>query len=130
MLDSGISILKGIVELRKKGIFSGAFIMKCQYLPAMVPFKAVDLQFEDKAMVECNPNSCKFDGKNNFVWGIKHSDWSMKIMSKRGALVSDDMSKKGSRNWIDELQKNFDWHIGYQHIVDDCNNLHHTVHMF
>ncbi len=61
MLDSGFCVLKGIVELRKKGIFAGALIKTHQFWPALVPGKAIDLHFEGKAIRECDTILGKFN---------------------------------------------------------------------
>ncbi len=135
VLDSGFCVLKGIVELRKKGIFAGALIKKRRFWPAMVPGKAIDLHFEGKAVGECDAISGKLDSVKYLLWGMKEPDYVMKIMATGGALVSDDNCKKVSRKWTDNdgekqaqftYKKPFDWHFRYHHIVDDHNNLRHS----
>ena len=37
IIDSGFCVLKGLIKLRKKGIFSCAVIKKRRYWPSMVP---------------------------------------------------------------------------------------------
>ena len=37
VLDSGLCVLKGLIELKKQGLFACALIKKCHYLPNMVP---------------------------------------------------------------------------------------------
>ncbi len=48
ILDSGFCVLKGIVELKKEGIFAGALINKHQYWPVLVPGEAINSHFQSK----------------------------------------------------------------------------------
>ena len=41
ILDSSFCVLKGLIKLRKKGIFSYAIIKKRRYRPSMVPGKSM-----------------------------------------------------------------------------------------
>ena len=45
IIDSGFCVLKGLVQLRKKGVFACAFIKKRRYWPAMVPSKEMEDRF-------------------------------------------------------------------------------------
>ena len=42
VLDSGICILQGIIDLRKVGVFSAAVIKKRRYWPRHVPDQKID----------------------------------------------------------------------------------------
>ncbi len=48
ILDSGFCVLKGIIELKKEGIFAGALIKKHCEWPSLVPGESIDLYFQSK----------------------------------------------------------------------------------
>ncbi len=48
VLDSGFCVLRGIVELKKRGTFATALIKKICYWPTMVPGKAINSYFDNK----------------------------------------------------------------------------------
>ncbi len=136
VLDSGFCVLKGIVELKKKGIFAAALIKKRRYWPAFVPGKAMDSHFNNKQVGECDAISGVLDEEKYFIWGMKEPDYVMKIMASGGGLISDDNCKTVRRKWNDrngvaqqatfQYTRPFDWHFRYRHIVDDHNNLRHS----
>ena len=45
ILDYGFCVLKGLIQLRKKGIFSCAVVKKRRYWPSMVPGKEMEDHF-------------------------------------------------------------------------------------
>ena len=45
ILDSGFCVLKGLIWLRKKGIFDYAVIKKRRYWPSVVPGKDIEDHF-------------------------------------------------------------------------------------
>jgi hypothetical protein len=55
VLDSGFCVLKGIIELRKNGLFGCALIKKRRYWPAGVPRDAMQ-QFFDANGVNVGDN--------------------------------------------------------------------------
>jgi hypothetical protein len=46
ILDSGFCVLRGIVELQKKGVFAAAVIKMRKYWPKYVPGDAIDEKME------------------------------------------------------------------------------------
>ena len=44
-IDSSLYVLKGLIQLRKKGIFACAIINKIRYRPSMVPGKDMEYNF-------------------------------------------------------------------------------------
>ena len=48
IMDIGFYVTKGLVELRKKGIFGSAIIKKCRYWPANIKGDAIDAHFASK----------------------------------------------------------------------------------
>ena len=52
VLDSGFCVLKGIVELKKRGVFAAALIKKRRYWPKHIDGDAIATFFEDKQVGE------------------------------------------------------------------------------
>jgi hypothetical protein len=50
ILDSGFCVLKGIVELMKRGVFASALIKKRRYWPKDVPGEDIKRELDDKAI--------------------------------------------------------------------------------
>jgi len=50
ILDSGLCVLKGIVELMKKGVYAGALIKKRRYWPKFIKGDAMDSRMKDDAV--------------------------------------------------------------------------------
>ncbi len=100
ILDSGFCILKGIVELKKEGIFAGAMIKKHCYWPSLVPGEAIDLHFQSKDVGDMDIFAGNLDGVEYFIWEMKEPDYIMKIMGTGGALVTDGC-KEVWRKWTD-----------------------------
>lgn len=136
VLDSGFCMLKGIVELKKRGIFVGALIKKNCYLPILFSENAINSHFNNKPVGECDAISLVLDEEKFFIPGMKEPDYIMKIMASGGALISDDKCKNVTMKWTngDDMAKQvhlqnmqqFDWHLWHCHIVDDHNNSCHS----
>ena len=100
ILDSGFCVLKGIVEVKKKGIFAGASIKKRRYWPLLVPGEAINLHFQSKNVGDTDVLAGNLDGVEYFIWGMKEPDYIMKIMGTGGTLVTDGC-KEARRKWTD-----------------------------
>lgn len=48
VLDSGFCVLKGILELQIRGVYSGALIKKCRYWPKRVDGDSIIVHIMDK----------------------------------------------------------------------------------
>ena len=48
IMDSGFCVTKGLVQLRKKGVFGSALIKKCRYWPADIKGDAINAHFDSK----------------------------------------------------------------------------------
>eukprot|EP00956_Cyclotella_meneghiniana_P035814 scaffold118478_cov62-Cyclotella_meneghiniana.AAC.7 len=132
VLDSGFCVLKAIVGLFRRGLFSGALIKKRRYWPTLVPGDAIDRKFDGKAVGEVDAVSGILDNVDYKLFGMKEPDYVMKIMATGGVLQSDDSCKTAQRGngataTSFQYTKPFDWHFRYRHAVDDHNNLRHAV---
>jgi hypothetical protein len=138
VLDSGFCVLKGIIELRKNGLFGCALIKKRRYWPAGVPGDAMQ-QFFDADGVNVGDNHAivgTMDGVAYNLWGMKEPDYVMRMMVTGGLLAVFDTCKEALRKWTEggiEVVRRFkyacpfDWHFRYRHAVDDHNNLRHAL---
>jgi hypothetical protein len=134
VLDSGFCVLKGIIELRKNGLFGCALIKKRRYWPAGVPGDAMQ-QFFDADGVNVGDNHAiagTMNGVMYNLWGMKEPDYVMRMMATGGPLAGYETCKEALRKWTEggiEVVRRFryacpfDWHFRYRHAVDDHNNL-------
>ena len=54
VLDSGFCILKGIIELKKRGVYASALIKKCLYWPKYIKGNGIKSHFDDKDVGDCD----------------------------------------------------------------------------
>jgi hypothetical protein len=136
ILDSGFCVLRGIVELRKKGVFAAAVIKKRKYWPKHVPGDAIDSLMESAEVGDCNSLAGVLEGVPYDLFAMKDSGYTMKIMSTYGSLLVKDGQKDSIRNYKNaegvNVTKKFKYtepfanHFLYRHCVDDHNNLRHS----
>jgi hypothetical protein len=137
ILDSGFCVLKGIVELFKRGVYAGAVIKKRRYWPKHIPGDAIDLHMDKKDIGAAASLTGKLDGVNYTVFAMKEPDYTSKIMATYGSLASDDRWEMRSRRVTKSdgtVEKKyfkyilpFQNHFTYRHAVDDHNNHRHQV---
>jgi hypothetical protein len=134
VLDSGFCALKGIIELHKNGLFGCVLIKKQRYWPAGVPGDAMQQLF-DADGVNVGDNHAiagRMDEVAYNFWGVKESDYVMRMMSLGGPLAAYETCKEAVRKWKEGRIKvicqfkyacPFDWHFRYCHAANDHNNL-------
>ena len=140
VLNSGFCVLKGIIKLRKTGLFGCALIKKRRYWPAGILGNAMQ-QFFDANGVNVGDNhdhaiAGTMDGMAYNLWGMKEPDYAMRMMAMGGPLAVYETCKEALRKWtkggIEVIRRfryacPFDWHFHYRHAVDDHNNLRHAL---
>ena len=129
ILDSGFCVLKGIIELRKKGVFGAALIKKRRYWPKFVKGDDNIKQFEDKEIGYSDSLPGKMDGVSFDIFAMKEPDYLMQIMSTYG--TNERVGADKTQNYLyngEERRKEFQYpevvhnHFKYRHAVDDHNN--------
>ena len=90
ILDSGFCVLKGIVELYKKGVYAGAVIKKRRYWPKHVPGDAIDHHMNSKNIGDAGSLVGKLDGVDYTIFAMKEPDYTSKIMANYGSLAVDE----------------------------------------
>jgi hypothetical protein len=136
ILDSGFCVLKGLVALKKAGLYACAVIKKRRFWPYLVPGEAMDRWFDEREMGESAGISGKLDGEDYFLWGLKEPSYVMKMMATGGPLIVNDDCEPQKRYWTEggvhqskmtQLPLPYHWHYKYRHAVDDHNNLRHSL---
>lgn len=135
VLDSGFCVLKGIVELRKVGVFGAALIKKRRYWPKHIDGDAIQRHFADKDVGDADVWRGKLDGIPFRIYCMKEPDYIMSLMSSYGTLdeIEDGMTQRDYVGTNGQKQrKTFKYteiiynHYHYRHYVDDHNNKRHN----
>ncbi len=62
VLDSGFCILKGIIELKKHGVYACALIKKRRFWPTIIPGDEIDHHMEESEVGTCKAMKGEIDG--------------------------------------------------------------------
>ena len=81
ILDSGFCVLKGIIELRKKGVFASALIKKGNDIKA---------HFKNKNVGDANSWAGTLDNIPFHVYAMEELDYTMSLMSTYGTNEHDN----------------------------------------
>ena len=68
---SGFCVLKGLIQLRKKGVFPCAFIKKIRYWYSLVPGKEMEDNFGEVEVGETDSIQVTVDDIIYNLWGLK-----------------------------------------------------------
>ena len=90
ILDSGFCVLKGLIKLRKKGIFACAVINKRIYWPSMVSVKDIEDNFGEVEVGEIDTIQGTVDDIIYNLWVTKEPNYVMKMMATGSILLVDD----------------------------------------
>ena len=131
VLDSGFCVLKGLIALKKMGVFAHAVIKKRRYWPKYIPGDAIDERMANKPIGEVDCLSGVLENEPYNVYCMKEPDYVMKLMATYGSLTYHDDEKENVRIVNNEThkfkyKKPFSDHFKYRHSVDDHNNLRHS----
>ena len=134
ILNSGFCVLKGIIELRKKGVFASALIKMWQYWPKYIKGDDIKAHFENKNMGDAGSWAETLDNIPFHVYTMKEPDYVMPLMSTYETNDHDN-GKETQRDWKEgatmksvtfkypEVIHN---HIMFRHAVDDHNGKQHS----
>ena len=84
VLDSGFCVLKGIVELKKRGVYASALIKKRHYWPKYIKGDDIKSHFDGKDVGNCDSWKGQMDEVDFHVYAMKEPDYVMSIMSTYG----------------------------------------------
>ena len=130
VLDSGFRVLKGIVELKKRGVYASALIKKRRYWPKYIKGDDIKSHFDGKDVGDCDSWKGQMDEVDFHVYAMKEPDYVMSIMSTYG--TNQRTGKETQRELVGGGRKKFSYpkvignHFLYQHSVDDHNNKRHS----
>ena len=130
ILDSGFCVLRGIIELKKRGVYASALIKKRKYWPKHIKGAEIKAHFDGKDVGDCDSWKGMMEEVPFHVYAMKEPDYIMSLMSTYGTNLRT--GKETSREWVDSsgVKKNVKFHypevVGnhflYQNSVDDHNN--------
>ena len=84
ILDSSFFVLKGIIELRKKGVFASVLIKKQQYWPRYIRGDEIKAHFAHKEVGDTDSWAGKLDDVPFHLYSMKEPDYVMSLMSTYG----------------------------------------------
>ena len=96
VLDSGFCVLKGIVELKKRGVYASALIKKRKYWPKYIKGDAIKQQhFDDKDVGDCDSWKGNMDKVPFHVeYAMKEPDYVMSLMLTYGTNLRNGKENK------------------------------------
>lgn len=137
ILDSGFCVLQGIIELRKVGVFATAFIKKRRYWPKYVPGDAIESKMKTKEIGETDSVNGKLDGFKYNLFAMKDNIYVVKLMATWGSLTISPRQEStrryqtnadGTRTSLHfKYTQPFALYYQHRHVVDDHNNLRHSL---
>ena len=111
VLDSGFCVLKGIIELKKRGVYMSALIKKRCYWPKYINGDDIKSHFDDKNVGDCNAWKGQKDEVDFHVYAMKEPNYVMSIMSTYG--TNQQMGKEMQHELVGGELKQFlyrrDW---------------------
>ncbi len=130
VLDSGFCVLKGIIELKKRGVFAAALIKKRRYWPKYVKGDEIKQHFNDKEVGDVDAIEGSLDEQTFHFYGMKEPDYIMLMMTTYGTC--ERFGKFTKRRLPHNQTTTFQYpevianHFKYRHIVDDHNAKRHA----
>ena len=92
-------MLKGIIELCKKGVFASALIKKRRYWPKFIRGEEIKAHFVDKDVGDADSWAGVLDDKPFHVYTMKEPDYVMSLMS------TYSMSSTRMNMWMGEISE-------------------------
>ena len=136
IIDSGFCVLKGLIQLSKKGIFACAVIKKRKYWTSMVPVKDMKDHFGEVEVGDTDSMKVTVDYVIYNVWGMKEPTYVMGMIVTGVCLWVDDtrkdtlrICKENGENAVKKFKYKlpFDWKFCHRHAFDDHNNFRHSL---
>ena len=99
ILDSCFCVLKGLIQLSKKGFFFCAIINNRRYWPAMVPDKDMEDHFWGVEVEETDSIQGTVDDVIYNIWRLKDSNYVMSVMATDGCRLVYETCKDNLISW-------------------------------
>lgn len=129
ILNSKYSVLKALIELKKKGLYASAPIQQQQYWPKFMNGEVVDEHFVDKDVGYVDAIGGTKDSQAFHIFGLKLPSFTMKMVSTYGIIdrvgPQQNIEIDGRRVTFQrpEVIAN---HYAYNHFVDEHDTLRRT----
>lgn len=129
IMDSGFCVLRGLIELKKHGVYGSAVIKKRRYWPKHIRGDDIAKHFEDAPVGAADMWPGTMLGERFGVYCMKEEDYVMSLMSTYGTL---ERGRATRRKLNDGSTANFSYvethqnHFDNRHQVDDFNNRRHN----
>ena len=104
VVDSGFSVMKGLVALKKVGVYAHAVAKKRRFWPKCVPGDKIDSHMESKEVGEVDCLNRELDGERYKIFAMKEPDYTMKLMATYGGLTVPD-DEKVTERYVDGQKK-------------------------
>ena len=101
ILDSGFCVLRGMIELAKKGVFASALIKKRRFWPKHVDGEALKEKFRNVQPGFTDRLPGTWDTVPFDIFAMKEPDYVLMMMSTYGALIEDPREKVSHRTFVD-----------------------------
>ena len=99
VLDSGFSVLKGIMELKKCVVYASNLIKKWKYWPKCIKGEAIKQHFEGKQVGNCDSRKGNMDEVPFHVYTMKEPGYVMSLILCMGPIY--ELERKQVMNgWI------------------------------
>ena len=122
-------MVKGITELKQKGVYAASLIKKRRYWPRYIRGDDIRQHFDGKNVGDADAWPGTLDGQSFSVHSMKEPDYVMSLMTTYGTLSRDncretsrDCAGQKVRFKYPEVINN---HFKYRHAVDDHNQKRH-----
>jgi Transposase IS4 len=86
VLYSGLCVLQGLIELRKKGVFAAAIVKKRRYWPKHIDGDGIKTHFEGKEVGDTYTIAGTQGGVPFHIMGMKEAPHVMTMMTTYGTL--------------------------------------------
>ena len=135
ILDSGLFVFEGLIQLRKK-VFFYAVIKKKRYCPYVDPGKYMENRFGEVEVGDTYDIQGTVGDVIYNLWEMKEPNYVMRMMDTDGCLLVYDTHKETVRIWNEngedvvkkfKYNMTFYWNFLYPHAVDDHNNRRHAL---
>ena len=115
ILDSGFCMLKGIVELKKCGVYASALIEKWKYWPKYIKGNAIRDHFNKKNVGDCDSWKLNMEEVLFHVYSMKEPDYMMSLMSTNG--TNQHSGKETTHGWMDGSRNSQKNKFNYPEVV-------------
>ena len=84
ILDSGFCVLRGMIELKKRGVYASTLIKKHKYWPKHIKGAEIKVHFDGKDVGDCNSWKGMMEEVPFHVYAMKEPNYVMSLMSTHG----------------------------------------------